>query len=165
MIPRALVVFFIVISIYISWRFEPKMAVATFIALAHDLLITIGVYALTGFEITPATVIAVLTIQGYSIYDTIVVFDKIEENTRGVAASGRMTYSDMVDLSLNQVLMRSINTSLTALIPILSLLIIGSIVLGVTTLQEFALALFVGPRGVHSPGRVRLLASPDKPPE
>ncbi len=141
---QALVVFFLLITIYISWRFEAKMAAATFIALVHDLLITIGVYAIFGFEVTPATVIAVLTIQGFSIYDGIVVFDKVDENTRGLAASGRMTYSDMVDLSLNQVLMRSINTSITALLPIASLLAIGSFALGVSELEEFALALFVG---------------------
>jgi preprotein translocase subunit SecF len=140
----ALVVFFVFITIYISWRFEPKMAFATFVALVHDIAVTVGIYAIFGFEVTPATVIAVLTIQGYSIYDTIVVFDKIDENTRGLAAGGRMTYSEMVNLSLNQVLMRSINTSLTALMPIVSLLVVGSAVLGVSELEEFALALFVG---------------------
>lgn len=141
---RALIVFFIVITLYISWRFEPKMAFATLVALLHDLLITIGVYAIFKFEVTPATVIAVLTIQGFSIYDGIVVFDRVDENARGLAVNGKMTYSDMVDLSLNQVLMRSINTSITAILPVGSLLVIGSLVLGVNALEEFALALFIG---------------------
>ena len=141
---RALVFFLVAIVIYISLRFEWKMAVATLAALVHDLLVTVGVYALAGFEVTPATVIAVLTILGYSIYDGIVVFDRVEENTRGLASSGRMTYGDMVNLSLNQVLMRSLNTSLTSLLPVLSLLVIGAGFLGAVTLQDFALALFVG---------------------
>lgn len=141
---RALVFFLIAIMIYISLRFEWKMALATVAALIHDLLVTIGVYSLSGFEVTPATVIAVLTILGYSIYDGIVVFDKVDENTRGLAASGRMTYGEMVNLSLNQVLMRSLNTSITALLPVLSLLVVGGFILGATTLQDFALALLIG---------------------
>jgi len=141
---RALIFFLVAITIYITLRFEWKMAMATLAALFHDLLVTVGVYSLLGFEVTPATVIAILTILGYSIYDGIVVFDKIEENTRGLATSGRMSYGDMVNLSLNQVLMRTLNTSITALLPILSLLIVGSLILGATTLQEFALALLVG---------------------
>ncbi|MGI8791797.1 MAG: protein translocase subunit SecF [Acidimicrobiales bacterium] len=141
---RALVSFLIAIAIYISLRFEWKMAIATLAALVHDLLVTVGVYAIVGFEVTPATVIATLTILGYSIYDGIVVFDRIEENTRGMAASGRMTYADMVTLSLNQMLMRSINTSLTSLLPVFSLLVIGAGFLGAVTLQDFALALFIG---------------------
>lgn len=141
---RALVFFLIAITIYITFRFEFKMAVPTLVALLHDILITIGIYSLTGFEVTPATVVAVLTILGYSIYDGIVVFDKVDENTRLVSAGGKMTYGQMVNLSLNQVLMRSLNTSITALLPISSLLIIGSFVLGATTLQEFALALLIG---------------------
>jgi preprotein translocase subunit SecF len=140
----ALIVFLIAISIYISFRFEWKMAVATLAAMFHDILVTVGVYSLSGFEVTPATVIAGLTILGYSIYDGIVVFDKVDENTRGLAASGRMTYGEMVNLSLNQVLMRSLNTSITALLPILSLLIVGGFILGATTLQDFALALLIG---------------------
>ncbi|MEY2426799.1 MAG: preprotein translocase subunit SecF [Actinomycetota bacterium] len=141
---RALVVFLVLISAYIWFRFEFKMAAATMAALVHDILVTVGVYAIFGLEVTPPTVIAILTILGYSIYDGIVVFDKVEENTKTMAVSGRMTYSDMVNLSLNQVLMRTLNTSLTALLPILSLLVIGSFVLGATTLQEFAIALLVG---------------------
>ena len=141
---RALIFFFVAITLYITLRFEWKMALATLAALFHDILVTVGVYSLSGFEVTPATVIAGLTILGYSIYDGIVVFDKIEENTKGLAASGRMTYGDMVNLSLNQVLMRSLNTSITALLPILSLLVVGGRILGASTLEDFALALLIG---------------------
>ena len=141
---RALLFFLVAITIYITFRFEWKMALATLAALFHDILVTVGVYSLSGFEVTPATVIALLTILGYSIYDGIVVFDKVEENTRGLAATGRMGYGDVVNLSLNEVLMRSLNTSITALLPILSLLILGGYVLGAVTLADFALALLVG---------------------
>ena len=141
---RALVFFLLAITLYITLRFELKMAMATLAALFHDLFVTVGVYSISGFEVTPATVIAVLTILGYSIYDGIVVFDKIEENTRGLASTGRMTYGDMVNLSLNQVLMRTLNTSITALLPILSLLIVGGRILGAVTLEDFALALLIG---------------------
>jgi preprotein translocase subunit SecF len=141
---RALVFFLIAITAYISLRFEWKMALATLAALFHDIFVTVGVYSISGFEVTPATVIALLTILGYSIYDGIVVFDKVDENTRGLAASGRMTYGEMVNVSLNQVLMRSLNTSITALLPILSLLVVGGYILGATTLQDFALALLIG---------------------
>ncbi|MBW3642386.1 MAG: protein translocase subunit SecF [Actinobacteria bacterium] len=141
---RALVLFLVAITLYITVRFEWKMALATLAALVHDVLVTVGVYALTGFEVTPATVIAILTVLGYSIYDGIVVFDKVDENAQALATSGRTTYSQMVNDSLNQVLMRTLNTSITALLPIASLLVIGSFVLGAATLQEFALALLIG---------------------
>jgi preprotein translocase subunit SecF len=141
---NALIVFLLVITLYISLRFEFKMAVPTLIALVHDILMTVGVYSLSGLEVTPATVVALLTILGYSIYDGIVVFDKVHENTRLVSATGRMSYGDMVNLSLNQTLMRSLNTSITALIPITSLLVIGSLLLGARTLEEFGLALLIG---------------------
>lgn len=141
---RALVFFLIAITLYITFRFELRMAIPTLVALIHDVFVTIGVYSLAGFEVTPATVIAILTILGFSIYDGIVVFDKVDENTKLVGAANSMTYSDMVDLSLNQVLMRSLNTSITALLPVASLLVLGSFVLGATTLQEFALALLIG---------------------
>jgi preprotein translocase subunit SecF len=140
----ALIVFFILITVYISFRFEWKMAVAAIVAVIHDILITVGVYSITRFEVTPATVVAFLTILGYSLYDTIVVFDRIEENTRGLSASGRMTYSDTVNLSMNQVLMRSLNTSFVAILPVASILAIGVYVLGATALEDFALALLVG---------------------
>ncbi|MEY2472103.1 MAG: preprotein translocase subunit SecF [Actinomycetota bacterium] len=141
---RALVYFLALITIYLALRFEWKMALTILVALVHDIAITVGVYSLFKLEVTPPTVIAILTILGYSIYDGIVVFDKVEENTKPLAISGRMTYTEMVNVSLNQVLMRSLNTTLTALLPILSLLVIGSFILGATTLQEFAIALLVG---------------------
>ena len=141
---RALIIFLIAIAIYISFRFEWKMAIAALVALLHDILITVGIYSLSGFPVTPGTVIAFLTILGYSLYDTIVVFDRVQENTRGLASSGRMTYTDVVNLSMNQVLMRSINTSLVAILPVLSVLVIGAYVLGATALEDFGLALSIG---------------------
>ena len=141
---EALVVFFIAVVAYISIRFEPKMAAAAFIAMVHDLLVTVGVYSLFGFQITPDTVIAILTILGYSLYDTVVVFDRVRDNTQGVLKSGELTYSDMVNLSMNQTLARSINTSLVAILPVLAVLLIGADLLGATTLQDYGLALFVG---------------------
>jgi preprotein translocase subunit SecF len=141
---RALVIFLVAVVIYITFRFEGKMAIAALLALVHDILVTIGVYSLSGFQVTPATVIAFLTILGYSLYDTIVVFDKIEENTKGLAASGRITYTETVNLSMNQVLMRSINTSIVAIMPILSILLIGAYFLGAPALEDFGLALFIG---------------------
>jgi preprotein translocase subunit SecF len=141
---RALIVFLVLVSLYITLRFEWKMALATLGALVHDILITVGIYAVFGLPVTPATVIAFLTILGYSIYDGIVVFDRVDENAKRLASSGASTYSDMVNVSMNQVLMRTLNTSITALLPILSLLVIGSFVLGATSLEEFATALFIG---------------------
>ncbi len=140
----ALVVFLVLVAVYISIRFEPKMAIAAFVALLHDLLVTAGVYSLAGFQVTPDTVIAVLTILGYSLYDTVVVFDRVRDNTKGLGSSGRMTYSEMVNLSMNQTLARSINTSLVAILPVLSVLLIGAELLGATTLLNYGLALFVG---------------------
>ncbi len=140
----ALIVFLVLVAVYISIRFEPKMAIAAFLALLHDLLVTAGVYSLAGFQVTPDTVIAVLTILGYSLYDTVVVFDRVRDNTKGLGASGRLTYSEMVNLSMNQTLARSINTSLVAILPVLSVLLIGAELLGATTLLNYGLALFVG---------------------
>jgi preprotein translocase subunit SecF len=140
---QALVVFFLLIAIYISLRFEWRMAVAGLLAVAHDVLISVGVYSVFQFEVTPATVIAFLTILGFSLYDTIVVFDKVHENTRKMITS-RATYTDVVNLSMNQVLMRSLNTSLAAVLPVLSLLVIGGQVLGAIALEDFSLALLVG---------------------
>jgi len=140
----ALIAFFVLVAIYTSFRFEPKMAVAAFIAMIHDLLVTIGVYSLFGFQVTPDTVIAILTILGYSLYDTVVVFDRVRDNTKGVGASGRMSYSEMINLSMNQTLARSINTSLVAILPVLAVLVVGAELLGATTLQDYGLALFVG---------------------
>jgi preprotein translocase subunit SecF len=141
---RALVVFFIVIAIYLSLRFEWKMAASAIVAVIHDILVTIGVYAITGFEVTPATVIAFLTILGFSLYDTVVVFDKIKENEPLLGTAKGVTYSDMVNRSMNQVLARSLNTSFVALLPVASLLVVGSWFLGALSLRDFGLALFVG---------------------
>ncbi|CAN5667366.1 protein translocase subunit SecF [soil metagenome] len=141
---RALVFFLIAILIYITIRFEFRMGLATIGALFHDILVVIGVYALLQLPVTPATVVAFLTIMGFSIYDGIVVFDRVDENTRLLTSGNKMTYTEMVDMSLNQVLMRSLNTQITALIPILSVLLVGSLALGQTSLQEFGLALFIG---------------------
>ena len=139
----ALIVFFVALTIYIRFRFEWKMAVAAFAAVVHDVAISVGAYSLFGFTVTPATVIAFLTILGFSLYDTIVVFDKVHENTRKLT-TGRYTYGDVVNLSMNQTLMRSINTTLAAVLPVLSLLVIGAGVMGAVAIKDFALALFVG---------------------
>lgn len=139
----ALVVFLAAVVLFMWWRLEWKMAVSGITALFHDLIITFGVYALTRFEVTPATVIGVLTILGYSLYDTVVVFDKVKENIEELHTD-RMTLTELVNRSMNQVLMRSINTSLTSLLPVGSLLFVGSFLLGAHTLRDFALALFVG---------------------
>ena len=141
---RALIVFLILVTIYIALRFELKMAIPTLVALVHDVIITVGVYSITRLEVTPATVIAVLTILGYSIYDGIVVFDKVDENTRLVSSTGGLSYGGMVNVSLNQTLMRSLNTTMTALLPVMSLLIVGSWLLSAQVLEEFALALLIG---------------------
>ena len=141
---QALFAFFIAVVAYISIRFEPKMAIAAFLAMLHDLAVTIGIYAIFGFQVTPDTVIAVLTILGYSLYDTVVVFDRVRDNTKPFAASGRMTYSAMVNLSMNQTLARSINTSMVAILPVLCVLLIGAQLLGAFTLQSYGVALTVG---------------------
>ncbi|MFA5882224.1 MAG: protein translocase subunit SecF [Acidimicrobiia bacterium] len=141
---QALVVFFIAIALYLSLRFEARMALAAIIAVVHDIIITAGVYAITGFEVTPGTVVAFLTILGFSLYDTVVVFDKVKENEDTLATSKGDTYSMMVNRSLNQVLMRSLNTSFVAVLPVVSLLVVGRFGLGAVGLQDFALALFVG---------------------
>ncbi len=140
----ALLIFFLLIAAYLTFRFEWRMAIAAILAVLHDIVITAGVYAITQFEVTPATVVAFLTILGFSLYDTVVVFDKIRENTPSLGAERGDTYSLMVNRSMNQVLMRSINTTFVALLPVASLLVIGSGVLGAVTLRDFALALFVG---------------------
>jgi preprotein translocase subunit SecF len=139
-----LVVFLVLIVFYLSITFEWRMAIAALVALFHDVFITVGIYSLSGFEVTPATVIGVLTILGYSLYDTVVVFDKVKENTRGVQATSRMTYSEAANLAVNQTLVRSINTSVVGLLPVASLLFVGAYVLGAGTLKDLALALFVG---------------------
>jgi preprotein translocase subunit SecF len=140
---RALLIFFVLVSIFIAWRFEWKMALSAILAMAHDVFISVGVYSVSGLPVTPATVIAFLTILGFSLYDTIVVFDKVHDNTTKYSAS-RVSYADITNISMNQVLMRSINTSLAAVLPVLSLLVLGSWILGAVALEEFAIALLVG---------------------
>jgi preprotein translocase subunit SecF len=140
----ALVVFLALVVVFISIMFEFKMAIAAFVALLHDLVITIGLYALIGFEVTPATVIGMLTILGYSLYDTIVVFDSLRENTRGLQGGSRMTYSDAANLSVNQTLVRSINTSVIALLPVGAILFVGAYALGAGVLKDLSLVLFIG---------------------
>ena len=141
---NALIWFFIIVAGYIAIRLEWKMAVGALIAVAHDIVISVGLYAVFQFEVTPATVIAFLTIMGYSLYDTIVVYDKVRDVGGRLTVTGRYTYSEMMNQSLNQVLMRSINTSITSVLPVLSMLLIGSVFLGALTLQEFAIALLIG---------------------
>jgi preprotein translocase subunit SecF len=141
---QALIVFIVVVSIFLTLKFEWKMALASMVALFHDLIITAGIYALIGFEVTPSTVIAILTILGYSLYDNVVVFDKVEEDTDLLAATGRMTYQDAANQAINEVFMRSLNTALSTLIPVATLLFVGAGLLGATTLKDLALALFVG---------------------
>jgi preprotein translocase subunit SecF len=140
-----LIVFVVLVVLFI-WAYfrEWRMSVAGIIALAHDLIITVGVYALTGFEVTPATVTGFLTILGYSLYDTVVVFDKVRENTRGITTSTRRTYAEGANLAVNQTLVRSINTSLAALLPVGAILYVGTFQLGSGPLKDLALALFVG---------------------
>ncbi|MEJ7635713.1 protein translocase subunit SecF [Aeromicrobium sp.] len=140
-----LIVFLFVVVLFI-WAYfrEWRMSVAAIVALAHDLVITAGVYAWSGFEVTPATVTGLLTILGYSLYDTVVVFDKVRENTKGILKSTTRTYAEQANLALNQTLVRSINTSITALLPVAALLIAGAAILGTGPLKDLALALFVG---------------------
>jgi preprotein translocase subunit SecF len=141
---EALIAFLIVIVIYLTIAFEWKMAVAAFVALIHDLVIATGVYALTGFQVSPATIIGLLTILGYSLYDTVVVFDKVRENTAGLLSGARSSYSQAANLALNQTLVRSINTSLIALLPVAAILFVGGGLLGAGELKDLALVLFVG---------------------
>ncbi|MGH3647047.1 MAG: protein translocase subunit SecF, partial [Micromonosporaceae bacterium] len=139
-----LVVFLLAVSAYLWVRFEQKMAFAALIALLHDLMMAAGIYALIGFEVTPSTVIGMLTILGYSLYDTVVVFDKVHENTRGLLGTSRWTYGEAANQAVNQTLMRSINTSVIGLLPVAGLLFVGAGLLGVGTLKDLALVLFVG---------------------
>jgi preprotein translocase subunit SecF len=141
---EALIAFLIVIVIYLSIAFEWRMAASAFVALAHDIVITVGVYALTGFQVSPATIIGLLTILGYSLYDTVVVFDKVRENTAPLLGTRKSTYSQAANLALNQTLVRSINTSLTALLPVAAILVVGTLLLGNGELKDLSLVLFVG---------------------
>jgi preprotein translocase subunit SecF len=141
---EGLVVFLIVVTIYISIRYQWRMAVAGILALLHDLIIAAGLYSIVGFEVTPSTVVGLLTILGFSLYDTVVVFDKVAENTKDITAGSRTTYSEAANVAVNQTLMRSINTSLIALLPVAGLLFVGAGILGVGTIKDLALILFVG---------------------
>ncbi len=140
-----LVIFLILVSLLMAVYFRSwKMSVAALLALAHDLILTAGIYAGVGFEVTPAAVIGFLTILSYSLYDTVVVFDKVRENTLEIEYSETRTFSEMVNLAVNQTLVRSINTSVVAVMPVASILFVGSLLLGAGTLRDIALALFVG---------------------
>lgn len=140
---RALIIFLVLVSLYIAWRFEWRMALSAILAMMHDVLVSVGIYSLTGFEVTPATIVAFLTILGFSLYDTIVVFDKVQDNVKRFSGT-RVPVADIVNVSANQVLMRSLNTSIAAILPVLSLLVLGSGVFGAIALREFSLALLVG---------------------
>jgi preprotein translocase subunit SecF len=140
----ALVVFLVAVVAFLALRFQPKMAIGAMAALLHDIIVTAGVYSLIGFEVTPSTVIGFLTILGFSLYDTVVVFDKVDENTKDLERGARMTWSEAANLAVNQTLMRSINTSIIALLPVAGLLFVGAGLLGVGTLKDLALVLFVG---------------------
>jgi preprotein translocase subunit SecF len=139
-----LAIFLVLVLAYLVIRFEWRMAVAAVSSLLLDLVLTAGVYSLVGFEVTPSTVIGFLTILGFSLYDVVVVFDKVQENTRGITAGGSRTYSEATNLAVNQTLMRSINTGLVALLPVGGLLFIGAGLLGAGTLKDLGLVLFVG---------------------
>jgi preprotein translocase subunit SecF len=141
---QGLIAFLIIVMIYLALTFEPKMAIAAIVALIHDVFITVGIYALVGFEVSPSTVIGFLTILGYSLYDTVVVFDKVRENTRSITATGKYTYSQAANLAVNQTIVRSLNTSLIALLPVAAILFVGAGVLGAGTLKDLSLALFIG---------------------
>ncbi|MEO9139863.1 MAG: protein translocase subunit SecF [Jatrophihabitans sp.] len=141
---QGLIVFLIAVTIYIALRYHWRMAVGGISALIFDLFITAGIYSIIGFEVTPSTIVGLLTILGFSLYDTVVVYDKVQENAKGILAGSRTTYSDAANLAVNQTLMRSINTSLIGLLPVAGLLFVGAGVLGVGTIKDLALILFVG---------------------
>jgi preprotein translocase subunit SecF len=144
---QGLLVFLVAVSIYIALRFEPKMAIASIVGLLHDLVLAAGIYSITGFVVTPSTIIALLTVLGFSLYDSVVVFDKVQENTRGIAGGSSTTYTEAAELALNQTFMRSVNTTLVALLPVSGLLFVGAGLLGAGTLKDLSLALFVGLAG------------------
>jgi preprotein translocase subunit SecF len=140
---RALLIFTVLVSVLIAIRYEWRMAVAGILAMIHDVVIAVGIYSLLGFVVTPATVIAFLTILGYSLYDTIVIFDRVRENEARFEAR-HPPYADVVNTTMNQVLMRTINTSVSSMVPVLSILIVGAGIMGAAALSEFAIALLVG---------------------
>jgi preprotein translocase subunit SecF len=140
----ALAVFLVLVTIFLAFYFERAMAIAALVALVHDVVVTAGIYSLVGFEVTPSTVIGLLTILGFSLYDTVVVFDKVKENSRGLLNLTRRTYPEVANLAVNQTLMRSINTSLIAVLPVIGLMVVGVGLLGVGTLADLALVQLVG---------------------
>ena len=140
---EALVFFFVIVSIFIAWRFEWRMAVGAFASIVHDIILTVGVYSVLRLEVTPATVTAILTIMGYSLYDTIVIFDKMSEVEKRFAST-RASYGDVINVAMNGVMMRSINTNISSVLPVVSLLFVGAGILGARSLSEFAVALFIG---------------------
>ncbi|GAA4037021.1 protein translocase subunit SecF [Streptomyces shaanxiensis] len=141
---QGLGIFLVLVVIYLAIAFEWRMALAAFVALIHDITITVGIYALVGFEVTPGTVIGLLTILGYSLYDTVVVFDSLKEQTKDITKQTRWTYSDVANRSINSTLVRSINTTVVALLPVAGLLFIGGGFLGAGMLNDISLSLFVG---------------------
>lgn len=148
---QALVVFLVLVTIFLAIYFEWRFAVAALVALAHDIILTVGIYAVTGLQVTPATLIGFLTILGYSLYDTVVVFDKVKEETKGITAQSVMSYPEAANRAVNQVLVRSINTSITSLLPVLAIIVVGAGLLGAGTLLDLAVALAVGMlAGVYS---------------
>ena len=148
---QALIVFLVLVTIFLAVYFEWRFAVAALVALVHDIILTVGIYAITGLPVTPATLIGFLTILGYSLYDTVVVFDKVKEDTKGITAQSVMTYGEAANRSVNQVLVRSINTTITSLLPVLAIIVVGAGLLGAGTLLDLAVALAVGMlAGVYS---------------
>jgi len=140
----SLIVFMVLVAAYIAWRLETRMAIAALLAVIHDIIITVGVYSVFQIEVTPATVISFLTILGFSLYDTIVVYDRVQENATRLSRSGQYTYTAIMRRSLNQVFMRSVNTTTVTIIPVISILVVGQVVFGQETLGDFALALLIG---------------------
>ena len=141
---RALIIFFILLALYIWWRLEWRMAIGAMVAVVHDVLLSVAVYSIFNLLVSPATVVSFLTILGYSLYDTVVVFDKSHELTARPAVVSRYTYTDIMNLSLNQVITRSVGTTLVGVLPVFTMYVVGSVALGASTLQEFSLALLVG---------------------
>lgn len=141
---QGLVVFLVLLALFLSIYFEWRMAIGAIVALVHDLIITIGIYAAFGLKVTPATAIGLLTILSFSLYDTVVVYDKVKENTRGITGQSVMTYEEAANLAVNQTVVRSINTSITSLLPVLAIIIVGAGLLGAGTLLDLAVALAVG---------------------
>jgi len=136
--------FLLVVMIYLAMALEPKMAISAIVAVIHDVFITVGIYALVGFDVTPATIIGFLTILGYSLYDTVVVFDRVRDNTKTITSTSTRTYSQAVNLAVNQTIVRSANTSIVAILPVAAILFVGAGLLGAGTLKDLSLALFIG---------------------